>query len=75
MSVAEDILNDRIKEMEKMLRERGTKITELNTALVGLVEVIEAHDLASRDCDRRGDEWCECLNAKIASAKKVTLKL
>lgn len=43
----------------------------LRDVLKNLVDVVEAHNLESLDCDNRGDYFCDCLSDAVKKAKEV----
>lgn len=50
----------------------GEEVNErMRAALEQVIGVIESHEIASLDCDRRGELYCECLDSAIAQARKA----
>lgn len=47
---------------------------DLLQMLDAMVRTIEAHEIESLDCDRRGDIYCNCLSQQVEKAKAVIAK-
>lgn len=59
-----EILNDYADEW-------AAEVEQLKAELGNIVNVIEAHDIDTLDCDNAGEKYCDCLYKAINKARKL----
>ena len=63
------LLEDRTlnhKDLDKTI-----EIEKLKLLLLNLIDIINAHEIETLDCDRSGDKYCDCLQKQIILTKKL----